>query len=44
MKSIISLIAVASVAFFANGQTVEDVYKKICAGQSYIRLDSNGVN
>jgi len=44
MKSIISLMAVASVAFFANGQTVVDVYKKICAGQSYIRPDAAGVN
>jgi len=44
MKSIISLMAVASVAFFAHGQAVADLYKKICAGQSYIRLDDAGVN
>jgi len=43
MKSIISLMAVASVAFFAKGQTAEDVYKKICAGQTYSTTDGNGV-
>jgi hypothetical protein len=43
MKSIISLMAVASVAFFANGQTLEDVYKKVCAGQTYSTTDGNGV-
>ena len=35
MKSIISLMAVATVAFYANGQTLDDVYKIVCAGQSY---------
>jgi hypothetical protein len=28
-------MAVASIAFFAKGQTIEDVYKKVCAGQTY---------
>jgi hypothetical protein len=43
MKSIISLMAVASVAFFTNGQTLEDVYKKVCAGQTYNKTDGNNV-
>lgn len=44
MKSIITMMAVASVAFFANGSTIQDVYKKVCKGQSYIRPDAAGVN
>jgi hypothetical protein len=43
MKSIISLMAVASVVFFANGQTIEALYKKVCAGQTYTTTDGNGV-
>ena len=42
MKSIISLMAVASIAFFAKGQTIEDVYKKVCAGQTYTTTDGAG--
>ena len=43
MKSIISLMAVASVVFFANGQTLEDVYKKVCKGQAYTTTDQANV-
>ena len=35
MKSIISLMAVATVAFVAQGATLDDLYKNICAGKSY---------
>ena len=34
MKSIISLMAVASVAFVANA-TLEDLYKEYCVGEAY---------
>ena len=42
MKSIISLMAVASIAFFANGAAIEDVYKKVCAGQTYTTTNDAG--
>ena len=35
-------MAVASIAFFANGQTIEDVYKKVCAGQTYTTTHDAG--
>ena len=42
MKSIISLMAVASIAFLANGQSIEAVYKKVCAGQTYKTTNGAG--
>ncbi len=40
MKSIISLMAVATVAFVAQGATLDDLYKKVCVGKAYTE---NGV-
>ena len=42
MKSIISLFALASVAFFAQAQTLEDVYKKVCSGEAYTETAADG--
>jgi hypothetical protein len=41
MKSIISLMAVATIAFVAQCTPLEDVYKKVCAGTSYTTLVNN---
>jgi hypothetical protein len=41
MKSILSLLAVATVAFVAQGATLEDAYKKVCLGKSYTTTVNN---
>jgi hypothetical protein len=41
MKSIISMMAVASIAFVAQGASLEDLYKNVCVGKVY--TDSNEV-
>jgi hypothetical protein len=41
MKSIISLMAIASTIFVARAGTLEDVYKKVCTGKSYTTTVNN---
>lgn len=41
MKSILSMIALATVAFVANAATLTDVYQKICSGETYITNVNN---
>lgn len=46
MRSILSLIALATVAFVAHGQStvtaLNDLYSKVCIGKAYAASGSNG--